>query len=131
MPKSSSPPGGSDPAALHQRLTDRVIARVHDAGLAVDRRADATLPKRGRRRTVKRSTLSAEAPRAPEQVREELALRAVFLDLGNSYRQYRRRTGAPISPDVREAAYRFRRELDLASLVSVATSLDQLDALNW
>jgi hypothetical protein len=30
-------------------------------------------------------------------------------------------------PEVREAALRFRRELDLTSLVSVAASLDRVD----
>ena len=43
----------------------------------------------------------------------------------------RRRTGADVSPEVREAACRFRRELDVNSLVAVAASLDQLEALPW
>jgi hypothetical protein len=55
------------------------------------------------------------------------ALRRVFLDFGESYRSYRRRTGEPVSPEVRDAAIRFRRELDLVSLVSVAALLERLD----
>ena len=55
------------------------------------------------------------------------ALRRVFLELGDSYRSYRRRTGEPVAADVRDAALRFRRDLDLSSLVSVAASLDRLD----
>jgi hypothetical protein len=51
----------------------------------------------------------------------------VFLDLGENYRSYRRRTGEPVAPEVRDAALRFRRELDLMSLVSVAATLERLD----
>jgi hypothetical protein len=58
---------------------------------------------------------------------ETRALRRVFLDLGDSYRSYRRRTGEPVSPEIRQAAVKFRRDLDLRSLLSVAASLDRLD----
>jgi hypothetical protein len=64
-------------------------------------------------------------------VREARSLRRVFVDLGDSYREYRRRTGAPISAEVRDAADRFRRERDLSSLVVVAARLDELDILPW
>jgi hypothetical protein len=67
----------------------------------------------------------------PEQVRRARSLRRVFVDLGTSYREFRRRTGAHVSPEVRAAAYRFRREGDVTSLVGVAASLDQLEALPW
>jgi hypothetical protein len=102
MPDPSLPlDGGSRP---DQRLTDRVIARIKDA------RGDV----RGRSR---RRVTDSDAR----------ALRRVFLDLGASYRNYRRRTGEPVAPEVRDAALRFRRELDLRSLVSVAATLDRLD----
>ena len=87
-----------------QRLTDRVIARIKDA------RRD------GKGSTRRRATDS-----------DTRALRRVFLDFGTSYRNYRRRTGEPVAPEVRDAALRFRRELDLRSLVSVAATLDRLD----
>ena len=54
-------------------------------------------------------------------------MRRVFLDFGESYRSYRRRTGEPVSSEVRDAALKFRRELDLVSLVSVAALLERLD----
>ena len=91
-----------------QRLTDRVIARIKDA------RRDGK--GRTRRRATDRATDS-----------DTRALRRVFLDFGTSYRNYRRRTGEPVAPEVRDAALRFRRELDLRSLVSVAATLDRLD----
>lgn len=83
-----------------RRLTERVIARIKDA-------------HRGR-----------HGPRTDTDVR---ALRRVFRDFGRSYRSYRRRTGEPVSVEVRDAARRFRRELDLVSLVSVAVLLEHLD----
>jgi hypothetical protein len=103
-PTSRSPGGPAGP-----RLTDRVIARIKDARRTVNDRPGLG---RGRRR------------RGDTEVR---ALRRVFLDFGNSYRSYRRRTGEPVSSEVRDAALKFRRDLDLLSLVSVAASLERLD----
>ena len=85
-----------------------MIARIKDARRVVQGR-----PGKGRRR---RHTDS-----------DARALRRVFLDLGENYRSYRRRTGEPVSSEVREAALKFRRELDLVSLVSVAALLERLD----
>jgi len=79
-------------------LTDRVLARVKNAHSG-----------RHRRRT------------------DSDALRRVFRDFGESYRSYRRRTGEPVSAEVRDAARRFRRELDLGSLVSVAALLERVE----
>jgi hypothetical protein len=130
MSDSSSLPTGSGSPAADPKLTNRVLARVRDAGLAIDRRSRAALPKARRRRTADRGTQGADT-RTPAERREARALRRVFHDLGDSYRSYRQRTGEPVSVEVRDAAYRFRRELDLTSLVSVAASLEQLDAMTW
>jgi hypothetical protein len=99
--------------APDQTLTDRVLARVKDAHRAVQGGSRFGPAGKGRRRRITDS--------------DTRALRRVFLDLGDSYRSYRQRTGEPVSPEVREAARRFRRELDLPSLVWVAASLDRLD----
>jgi hypothetical protein len=127
MADSLSQPG--DSPASDQQLTDRVLARVREAGAAEDRRARSSRPKRRRRHSDQPPAASIAEGGSPEQTREARALRRVFLDLGDSYRQYRRRTGAAISAEVREAAYRFRQERDLASLVSVAATLEELDAM--
>ena len=82
-----------------------------------------------RRRRDPRSSSADKA--TPEQVRRARSLRRVFVDLGTSYREFRRRTGAEVSPEVRDAACRFRRVGDVTSLVAVAASLDQLEALPW
>lgn len=128
MSERSSRPGASNSDNPAQTLTDRVTARIHDAAHAADRRAKATRPRSGRRRA---EASAASETRSPEQVREVRSLRLVFLDLGDCYREYRRRTGAPVSEDVRAAANKFRRELSMPTLVSVAASLDQLDILPW
>jgi hypothetical protein len=77
-----------------------------------------------------RPTLDA-SPQTPEEMRETQSLRRVFHDLGDSYRLYRRRTGEPVKPALREAAYQFRQAPSLTSLVSVAAFLDELQILTW
>jgi hypothetical protein len=118
---------GSDSEELPQSLTERVIARVVDARVAVDRREGATRPKSKRRR----STVEAAAGPSSQDMRESESLKRVFRDLGVSYRQYRRQTGEPVAPAVREAAYQFRASPSITSLVSVAVHLDELDILTW
>jgi hypothetical protein len=118
-------------AEVPQTLTDRVLARVGAAGRAVDRRASAPRRKPARSEPAPSDPLSANLTRTPAQIREARSLRWVFRDLGKSYRKYRRRTGAPVSSDVRAAAYRFRHQLDVASLVSLAACLDELEILTW
>lgn len=129
MSRRSSLSGASDSDS--QTLADRVLARVNDAALAVDRRSKASRPRSSRRRSEASDPLSADATRSPEQVRQARSLRRVFLDLGDCYREYRKRTGAPVSEDVRAAADRFRHEITMPTLVGVAASLDQLDILPW
>ena len=131
MSDLTSVPGTSESNDDARSLTDRVLARVNDAAVALDLRARATRPKSGRRRPAVSDPLAASLTRSPAQLREERSLRRVFLDLGDSYREYRRRTGAPVSEDVRAAAVRFRRERNVPALVLVAASLDQLDLLPW
>ena len=131
MSRRATPSGASDSDSQARTLSDRVLARVNDAALAVDRRSKATRPRSTRHRAEASDPLAAGATRTPEQVREARSLRRVFHDLGDCYRDYRRRTGAPVSEDVRAAADRFRHELTMPTLVSVAASLDQLDILPW
>jgi hypothetical protein len=98
------PPSGSASTTESQALADRILARVNEVTQASDRRTYAS-----------------------RQAKEARALRRVFSDLGIAYRAYRHRTGQPVSPVVREAAIRFRKELNLTSLVSVAASLDDIE----
>jgi hypothetical protein len=145
MPNNAPRQSNSAPGKLPQSLTDRVLARVNVAGLAVDRRAGASRPKSRQSRPATsdsppaaKSQTRAAAPQTPaaalqtpEELRETQSLRRVFHDLGHSYRRYRRRTGEPVRPALREAAYKFREEPSLTSLVSVAAFLDELEILTW
>jgi hypothetical protein len=113
----------SDPAAALDTVTIRVLERVRQAGTA------DTPAQRPRRRQSDRTLRSAKA--SPGEAHEARSLRRVFLDMGDSYRAYRERTGAPVSAAVKSAAERFRRERNLTSLTAVAASLDQVQGLTW
>ena len=116
----------SGSAADHsQSLTDRVMARVADARIALDERA--TKPKSRRKgRPAQGGSLNGDA----EHAREAQSLKRVFRELGVSYRRYRSQTHEPVKPALREAAYKFRAEPSLTSLVAVAAYLDDLDLLS-
>ena len=129
MANPTARPGRSAPEELPKSLTDRVMARVDDARIAVDRREGATRPKSKRRRRTSVET-SAAGPSA-QDLRESKSLKRVFRDLGLSYREYRRQTGEPVAPAVRAAACNFKAAPSLTSLVSVAVFLDELDILTW
>jgi hypothetical protein len=104
----SDPSLAPENTPAEHRLTERVIARI--------KVAHRNVPGRPAGRRARRVTDS-----------DARALRRVFRDFGKSYRDYRRRTGEPVSSDVREAAVRFRQEPNLGSLVAVAAQLDRVD----
>ena len=119
MSKISPRPLGSDTIESPENLTDRVAARVVRARLALEHRAIAN-PSR----------LQALDPKVVGERRETQSLRRVFREMGTSYRRYRKQTGGPVTPGLRDAAYHFRAEPSLASLVAVAAYLDRLDLLS-
>ena len=99
-----------------------------EAAFALDRRTNASRPKSHRRRVP----LAAPTgdTRSPEEVLAEQSLRRVFRDLGTAYRRFRKQTGTPLTPGLRDAAYNFRAEPSLTTLVAVAAFLDELDLLS-
>lgn len=131
MPNIKPRPTGSTVADPLQPLIDRVRGRVAEAGLALDRRATASRPKSKRAGQPRLAPLSLPTSQSPEAAREAHALRNVFRDLGDTHRQYRRRTGQPGAPALRDAAYAFREAPSLTSLVAVAAFLDELGILAW
>jgi hypothetical protein len=126
-PSATSANGSSHESP--ENLFDRVQARVADAALALDRRANATRPK-SRTRRVSLATAAGDSSRSPQELIAEESLRRVFRDLGVSYRRYRKQTGTPLTPGLRDAAYNFRAEPSLTSLVAVAAYLDELGLLS-
>lgn len=123
-PKPNRPVAASGPRPLADRLSERV-ALAHHALEQRDRHAPSRPERRRRRRRAGSDT--PRTPRSPE-VR---ALRRVFVELGATYRQYRRRTGKPASVPLRAAATAFRKEPSLTALTSVAGYLDELALLDW
>ena len=114
--------------ALAPTLDARIVARVGEAGLMIDRRAAASRRASGFGPRPVLDPLAASLTRTPEQVREARALRHVFLELDELFQDHRPRAGAS-DVAVRHAASRFRREVSLPSLVSFARCLDELGIL--
>lgn len=67
------------------------------------------------------------AARTPRQLDESRAFHWLFLSLNDRYEAYCRRSGTEVSPALRAAASRFPQERSLASLISFADCLDELD----
>jgi hypothetical protein len=112
--------------ASPETLRNRMLARVKAARRDVDRRTSATRPK------VKRGQPRPAELGSPnlEETPDTQSLKRVFRDLGVAYRRHRRRTKDPVPPGLRDAAYTFRAEPTLASLVTVAEFLDELELLD-
>jgi hypothetical protein len=105
-----SPDTRSAPAEPSQSLTDLVAERVINARLALEAR-----PRK---------------PSSSAELTETQSLNRVFRDMGYAYRRYRSQTGGPLVPGLREAAYEFRANPSLPSLVAVAAYLEKLDLLS-
>ena len=107
-------------------MTDRMCAQVKAARTAVDRRANAS-----RSRLRQRRARPAD-PSAPslEESRDTRSLTHVFQALGRTYRRHRKQTGGPVASGLRDAAYNFRAEPSLTTLVGVADVLDDLNLLD-
>ena len=116
---------GAEPT---KTLTDRVRHRVAEAGLALEGRAGRAAPKSKRPRAtgLAKSTLakSANGAKSSDAQRESQSLRRVYVELKVTYQQYRRRTGRPAVPALKEAAHAFKQGPSLTSLVGVAVFLD-------
>jgi hypothetical protein len=112
--------------ASPETVTDRMRAQVKAARHATDRRANASRPR------LRRPRAQPADPSAPslEQSRETQSLTHVFQALGRTYRRYRKQTRGPIAPGLRYAAYNFRAEPSLTTLVGVAVLLDELNLLD-
>lgn len=118
----------SDSPSPIASLADRVQDRVTRARQVLGSRDGSPRPRR--RPPPVAPSLANLGHKTPmsEEVR---ALRIVFHELGEAHRQYRRRTGTPVSTELRSAAMAFKQEPSLISLVPVAGFLDDLNLLTW
>jgi len=132
MSDATDAPSSSRPAPSPESIAERVAQRLALAGLAIDRRSRASRPRAGRRRsTTTPPPATSPATDDAARRRERACLRSVFRELGDAHRHYRTQTGTPGTPALREAAYAFKREPSVASLVPVAAFLDELGILAW
>jgi hypothetical protein len=115
---TNTSPGSIGPETIEspENLTTRIAARVVRARLELEE-GTAAGPE------------SNVDPETASERRETESLKRVFQELGTSYRRYRRQVGGPVTPGLRDAAYRFRADPSLTSLVAVAAYLDKLDLL--
>jgi hypothetical protein len=124
-------PTHSQPSELPQPLIERVRARVADAVVALDRRTRASRPRSKRPRKPRVAPLTSAPPHTPGLTPEVRSLRHVFHELGETHREYRRRTGQQVQPELRDAARAFKQAPTLTSLVVVAAFLDEEGILAW
>jgi hypothetical protein len=130
MTTNMPPKVGSNAGAPLRPLIDRVRDRVTEAGAAHDRRPRASRIKSVRARRPRAAQASTLA-QSPDAAREAHSLRRVFRDMGDTYHQYRRETGRPVTPGLRDATEAFKKAPTLLSLVAVAAFLDELGILPW
>jgi hypothetical protein len=112
-------------------LTERVTARVTEAGLALDARVGKAAPARQRLRAPRLAGQASPLKEGTEAQREARSLRRVYCEMKATYRRYRRQTGSPAVPALREAVRAYKRGKNLALLVNVATFLDDRELLAW
>ena len=127
-------PGSPEAAGLpqpHDPIAERVRERLIVAGLAFDRRQNASLPRNRRRKEPVTVPFSTGRDGDTAHLRERACLRSVFRDLGDAHRRYRARTGQAGTPALRAAAQAFKSEPSLLSLIPVAAFLDELGILAW
>ena len=131
MSNNSSLSSDFTPAYPRRTLTDRVKSRVTEARLALDHPATGTGAKSKRPRRKPAPRPAADLPGTSEAERQTRSLRRVYYEMKTTYQRYRRETGKPALPELRDAVQAFKRGPSLTSLVGVAAFLDDRGLLGW
>jgi hypothetical protein len=113
-----------------QTLSDRVKGRVSEARLALDGASKAAPKSKGLRPT-RPARPASHLKAGLQDERDTRSLEQVYLELRSTYQRYRRETGKPSVPELRDAVHAFKLGPSLTSLVSVATFLDDRGLLAW
>lgn len=119
------------PATPSKTLSDRVKGRVSEARLALDNGASKTTPKSKRLRPTRMTRTGSQLKSGADDERDTRSLEQVYGELRATYQRYRRETGKPSVPALRDAVQAFKLGPSLTSLVSVATFLDDRGLLAW
>lgn len=119
------------PASPSRSLTDRVKNRVTEARRGLDQRTAGGGPKSKRLRATRLSRPTSRLTEVTDADHDTRSLRRVYGELKTTYQQYRRETGRPPLPELRDAVHAFKRGPSLTSLVGVASFLDDRGLLAW
>lgn len=121
----------STPMSPSQTLSDRVKGRVSEARLALDHGARKASPKAKGLRPTRLARTASHLKAGLQDERDTRSLEQVYFELRSTYQRYRRETGKPPVPELRDAVHAFKLGPSLTSLVSVATFLDDRGLLAW
>lgn len=131
MANSTTNGSGSTSPSPSQTLSDRVKGRVNEARLALDHGGSKPAPKPRAPRSNRPSRAGSQLKGGPDDERETQSLQQVYGELRSTYQRYRRETGKPPVPALREAVQAFKLGPSLTSLISVASFLDDRGLLAW
>ena len=113
-------------------LAERVRARVALAERRLARRTtDSNAAHKHLRPTRMKTPPKATLSNISDAEREARCLRLVFREMRTTYRSYRREAGTPAVPELRTAVHAFKRGQSIASLVEIASFLDERKLLAW
>ena len=120
----------SDPTSPTPTLAGRVKARVAQAERLLENQREAN-GKHKELRSNRSPAPSASFTDTGAAERETQSLRRVYSEMRALYRSYRRQSGTPAVPELRAAVHAFNRGPSLASLVHIASFLDERKLLIW
>jgi len=121
----------SSPVPPLESIAARVRQRLELAHQAFERRQKASRPGNRRRKPPVVALATEEVLENPLSLQDRAGLRSVFRELGDAHRRYRAQTGHAGTPALRAAAFAFKREPSVGSLIPVAAYLDELGILAW
>jgi hypothetical protein len=131
MPSANSNPSNGDRTPVVRTLAERVKARVAEAGVALDGRSGKAKSKYKNLRPTRLTRAASPLTEGSEAQREARSMRRVYAEMKVTYQRYRRQTGKPAVPALRDAVRAFQRGQSLPALVEVATFLDDRGLLAW
>ena len=126
MPNESSRRAELAPVVIRRTLADRVRDRVAEVATQIEgapsTKPKVTKPKGGKSPAAKLNSVAE---------RELRSLLLVYREMKTTYQGYRKETGRPSVPELKEAVHAFTKGPSLTSLVGVAAFLEDRNLLAW